>query len=74
MRRGCISIGITQCDGCHRYLGYGERYLVIGEDESNERRLCVACCLKQGNASYKNEEGKETITFFSQEDVQAPWH
>ncbi|MCD6567177.1 MAG: hypothetical protein J7K94_00315 [Dehalococcoidia bacterium] len=69
MRRGCIAIGKMQCDGCHRSLGHGERYLMLEGGESNEQRLCVECCLKLGYASYKEEEGEETITFFSREEV-----
>jgi len=64
MRRGCIAIGQIQCDGCHRPLKYGERYLVIEGEGGEKQRLCVDCCLSRGYASYKEEKGEETITFF----------
>ena len=68
MRRGCIATGKIQCDGCHRPLGHGERYLMLGGGESGEQRLCVECSLKLGYASRKEEEGQEALTFFSRED------
>jgi hypothetical protein len=68
MRRGCIAVGKIQCDGCHGLINYGERYLAI-EEEGEKQHLCVACCLRLGYASYKTEDGKETITFFPKEEV-----
>ena len=64
MRRGCISLGEVQCDGCHRTIPYGECYLVIGEAGEAESRLCVDCCLKQDYAGYKVEKGEQVLTFF----------
>ena len=64
MRCGCIAVGKVQCDGCHRFLEYGERYLVIDDDEENSQRFCIDCCLKRGYASYKTEKGERIITFF----------
>ena len=63
MRRGCIAIGKIGCDGCHRPLNYGERYLVIDDEKGEKKRFCVDCCLSHGYASYKMEKGEETITF-----------
>ena len=66
MRCGCIATGEIECDGCHRFLGYGERYLIIDDEKGEKTRFCVDCCLAQGAASYTVEKGKETITFFPQ--------
>jgi len=64
MRCGCIAIGKIQCDGCHRLVKYGERYLVISDESGEKQRLCVDCCLSRGYASYREEKGKQIITFF----------
>ena len=65
MRRGCIATGKVECDGCHRPIKYGERYLSInGEAEGDEKqRLCIDCCLSRGYISYGTEKGKQIITF-----------
>ena len=63
MRRGCIAMGKIECDGCHKSLNYGERYLIMDDDEGAKQRLCVDCCLARGYASYITDKGKETITF-----------
>jgi len=62
MRRGCFAIGEIKCDGCHRVIGYGERYLVMEEDE--KLRLCIDCCLSKGYAAYSEEKGERVLTFF----------
>ena len=36
MRRGCIAIGKTECDGCHRPIEYGEHYLLINEEDDEK--------------------------------------
>jgi nitrate reductase beta subunit len=64
MRRGCIAVGEVHCDGCRRSLEYGERYLVIDDEEGQGRRFCVDCCLSRGYASYRMEKGEKVITFF----------
>jgi len=64
MRCGCIAVGKVQCDGCHRFFEYGERYLVIDGEEENSQRFCIDCCLKRGYASYKTEKRERIITFF----------
>jgi len=70
MRRGCISLGEVQCDGCQRIIPYPERYLAIEEkdgvedEEGETARYCVDCCLKKGYASYKIEKGETILTFF----------
>jgi len=66
MRRGCIAVGKVQCDGCGRLLEYGDRYLVMDNDEETKQCFCVDCCLSRGYASYKIEKGEKTITFLSQ--------
>ena len=67
MRRGCIAIGKVQCDGCHRFLEYGERYLTIDDEEGKKQRLCVDCCLSRGYAFYRTERGEQIITFFPED-------
>ena len=64
MRRGCISLGDIQCDGCHRIIPYGERYLAIEQDDGSALRYCVDCCLNQGYAHYEVEKGDQVLTFF----------
>ena len=70
MRRGCISSGELKCDECQQTIPYPDRYLAIDEkdgveDEAGEtRHYCVECCLKKGYASYKEEKGERTLTFF----------
>ena len=72
MRRGAISLGEIQCDGCHRTIPYPERYLAINEkdgveDESGDTcRYCVECSLKKGYAHYKVEKGERILTFFGE--------
>ena len=63
MRRGCIAVGEVRCDGCQRSLEYGERYLVIDDEEGNSQRFCVDCCLSRGYASHKTDRGESVITF-----------
>ena len=67
MRRGCIAIGKVECDGCHRPLKYGERYLLIDEEEDKKQRLCVDCCLSRGYITCKTTKTEQLITFLSEE-------
>ncbi len=64
MRRGCISLGEVQCHDCQRTIPYGERYLIIEENEGAILRICVDCCLKQGYAGYKLEKRQQVLSFF----------
>ena len=70
MRRGCIAVGDTSCDGCGRAIKHPERYLTITEkdgieaEEGETSRYCVECCLKKGYAHYRKEKGEEILTFF----------
>jgi len=70
MRRGCISSGEVQCDGCHRTIPFIERYLAINEENGVEvekgktSRYCINCCLKKGYAEYREEKGERILTFF----------
>jgi len=71
MRRGCISLEETQCDGCHRLIPYSERYLAIEEEgteieEGKMLRYCIECALEKGYAYYKEEKGERILTFFPQ--------
>ena len=66
MRRGCIAIGKVECDGCHRPLKYGERYLFIDEEGDEKQRLCVDCCLSRGHITYKTTKVEQIITFLSE--------
>lgn len=67
MRRGCIAIEKVECDGCHRLIKYGERYLLINEEGDEKQRLCIDCCLSRGYISYGTEKGKQIITFLPKE-------
>ena len=67
MRRGCISLGDVQCDGCHRTIPHSEHYLAIEETEGVLLRLCVECCLNKGYAQYKKaDKGEQMLTFFAE--------
>ena len=67
MRRGCITVCEVQCDECHRFLEYGERYLIIDDEKGSSQRFCGDCCTKRGYTSLEEEKGKEIVTFFSQD-------
>jgi len=67
MRRGCIAVGKVECDGCHRPIKYGERYLAINGEGDVKQRFCVDCCLSRGYISYSTEKGEKTITFLRKE-------
>jgi hypothetical protein len=67
MRRGCIATGNVECDGCHRPIKYGERYLTINGEGDEKQRLCIDCCLSRGYISYRTEKGKQIITFLPKE-------
>jgi hypothetical protein len=67
MRRGCIAIGKVECDGCHRPLKYGERYLLIDGEGDEKQRFCIDCCQSRGYVSDRTEKGKQIITFLSEE-------
>ena len=64
MNRGCIAIGEVECDGCHRLIEQGERYLLMEEKEDEKSRFCVDCCLTKGYVAYKPEKGEQVLTFF----------
>ncbi len=70
MRRGCISLGETHCDECHRLIPQSERYLAIDEENGVEveggkmAHYCVACSLKKGYARYNEEKDEKILTFF----------
>lgn len=66
MRCGCIAIAKVQCNGCHRPIEYGERYLLIDSKEGESQRYCVDCCLTRGYASYRTEGGEKILTFLSE--------
>jgi len=67
MRRGCIAVGKVECDGCHRPIKYGERYLSINGEGDEKQCLCIDCCLSRGYISYRTEKGKQIITFLPKE-------
>ena len=70
MRRGCISLGQTPCDQCHRILQHSERFLAIDEedgvevDEGKIAHYCVECALQKGYAHYNEEKDGRILTFF----------
>ncbi|MFC1987747.1 hypothetical protein ACFLVH_04310 [Chloroflexota bacterium] len=70
MRRGCVSLGETYCDECHRIIPQSERYLAIDEKEGVEveegkiAHYCIECALQKGYAQYKEERDEKTLTFF----------
>ncbi len=71
MRRGCISLGGTQCDECHRIIPHSERYLAIEEEDIEGEKgktahYCIECALEKGYAYYKEEKDERILTFFPQ--------
>ena len=71
MRRGCISLGSVNCDGCHQITPHSERYLIIEEKDGVIVSLCVACCLEKGYAGYREDRRERVLTFFP-EQVPSP--
>ncbi|MFC1938817.1 hypothetical protein ACFLWM_01515 [Chloroflexota bacterium] len=71
MRRGCISLGDIECDGCHRIIPHSERYLIIEGKKGVTVSLCVKCCLEKGYACYREDRRERVLTFFA-ELVQSP--
>jgi hypothetical protein len=67
MRRGCISLGNVTCDGCHRLIPHGERYLILEEEDGAAANLCVACCLEKGYARYREDKREQVLTFFPEQ-------
>lgn len=72
MRRGCVSLGETRCNGCQRIIPYPERYLAVGEkdgvedEEGETSHYCIDCCLEKGYARYRINKGEKILTFFSE--------
>lgn len=70
MRRGCISLGKTQCDQCLRILPHSERFLAIDEEDGVEveegkiAHYCTECALQKGYAHYSEEKDGRILTFF----------
>ncbi|HEY55954.1 MAG TPA: hypothetical protein G4N90_00795 [Dehalococcoidia bacterium] len=67
MRRGCISLGNVECDGCHRIIPHAERYLIIEEEDGAVVNLCAACCLEKGYARYREDKRERVLTFFPEQ-------
>ena len=69
MRRGCIAVGETRCDGCGRLLKHPDRYLLVKEkdgvevEEGETVQYCVDCCLEKGYAHHRMEKGERILTF-----------
>ncbi|MFC2022619.1 hypothetical protein ACFLTL_00435 [Chloroflexota bacterium] len=64
MRRGCISLGDVECDGCHHNVRYLERYLIVEEEEGVWLRLCHDCAMNRDYVRYRQEKGERLVTFF----------
>ena len=77
MRRGCISLGNVQCDGCQRTIPHAERYLVVDEEDGvevekgNKSYYCIDCSLQKGYAEYREDKGARVLTIFPH-DIQPP--
>ena len=71
MRRGCISLGQTECNECHHIIQHAERFLAIDEEDGVEVQggktvhYCVECALKKGYAQYKEDKGERVLSFFT---------
>ncbi|MFC2006707.1 hypothetical protein ACFLUQ_00875 [Chloroflexota bacterium] len=70
MRRGCISLGEINCDGCLRTIETAGRYLAIDEEGGVEVEMgkimhyCVDCAFEKGYAGYEESKHERTLTFF----------
>ncbi|MFC2068488.1 hypothetical protein ACFLTP_05730 [Chloroflexota bacterium] len=69
MRRSCIAITDTRCDGCGRIIKHPEPYLIMEDEEgeinkTNTLYYCVDCSLGRNYAHYKEERGQQVLTFF----------
>ncbi len=77
MRRGCISLGKVECDGCHNIIPYVARYLIVHEEdgvesETGERRsYCVKCSEDRGYTERRGDKGEPVLTFFPA-DIKPP--
>ena len=69
MQRGCIAVDKIECDSCHRFLNYGERYLLIDDEKGEKKRFCFDCCLARGYVSHREERGEATATFLPEEQI-----
>jgi hypothetical protein len=68
MQRGCIAIGVLKCDNCNQNIEHGERYLLIENDDDEEKKIryCVNCCMEKNYANYIIEKGENILTFFAE--------
>ena len=70
MRRGCISLGEIQCDGCQRMIPHSERFLAVEEEDGVEAdkgktvRYCMDCSVNKGYAYYKETKDENVLTIF----------
>jgi len=70
MRRGCISAGEIQCDGCHKVIPTASRYMMVEEEKGKEsdkgqtQHYCLDCCRKKGYIRERVEKGDTIETFF----------
>jgi hypothetical protein len=64
MNCGCVAAGDVNCDGCHRIIEQGQRYLFMEDEKGEKQRFCVECSLTKGYAAYVMEKGEKVLTFF----------
>ena len=75
MRRGCISLGEIQCDGCQGTIRHSERYLAIDEEDSaapgkgKTTHYCPGCALQKGFAYYREGNDGQKLTFFPEGNI-----
>ncbi len=72
MKRGCIAIGETICSECGQSMLYGERYLILGNDDGSRSRLCIRCCAVKGLVGYRREGGRRLLTFLEWTEAYEP--
>ena len=67
MRRGCIAVGLINCNNCGKIIDQGDRYLILEEDTEPKQRICLDCCEKLHYGRYEIEKGERIFTLLVDE-------
>lgn len=53
------------CSGCEQTILYGERYLVLDNDDGSKSRLCIHCCAMKHLVGCCWDSGRRVVTFLN---------
>lgn len=67
MRRGCIAVGLINCDFCGKIIEHGDRYLILDDEEEPKKRVCLNCCENRHYGRYEIEKGERIFTLLVDE-------